>query len=197
MTTSIARNRYRHTKTRRWPLVMALAAALAIGWWLLARSPEPERHTPAAVRVPSSLGSVDPEPAATGERPARASAAIETTRVFASKDPFEPLVDIGATGSTTDDTGGKISTGDQTSKADEKQTSTNEVSADGQGTSVSLVHISGSSTASVEIEGQVLRVTRGERFADSFKLLYIDGKCASMLYGDDQFSLCEGENVSK
>lgn len=195
--TSVARNRYRHTHTRRWPLVMALIVALAVGWWLIARGSGPEQHAPAAVHVPSSVGPVAPDPASTGERAARASAPIETSKVFASKDPFVPPVDIGTSGSATDDTGAKISTVAQTSKAHEKQTSANDVSAGAQGTSVSLVDVSGSSTVSVEIEGQVLRVTRGERFADSFKLLLIEGKCASMLYGDDQFSICEGEQVSK
>jgi hypothetical protein len=55
----------------------------------------------------------------------------------------------------------------------------------------------GGKKAEVEVDGTVYRVGPGQTFADNFKLLSISGKCASLLFGDDQFSLCEGQEVLK
>jgi hypothetical protein len=47
------------------------------------------------------------------------------------------------------------------------------------------------------VDGTVYTVEEGERFATSFELLSLNGDCATMLYGDDQFTLCEGEEILK
>jgi hypothetical protein len=47
------------------------------------------------------------------------------------------------------------------------------------------------------VDGTVYTVDEGEQFAESFQLLSINGECATMLYGDDQFTLCEGEEILK
>ncbi len=49
----------------------------------------------------------------------------------------------------------------------------------------------------VQVDGTVYTVGEGDRFAENFEVLSISGQCASLLYGDDQFSLCEGEEILK
>ena len=55
----------------------------------------------------------------------------------------------------------------------------------------------GKERAEVQVDGTVYTVDVGEEFADSFKLLSTSGDCASLLFGDDQFSLCEGQEILK
>jgi hypothetical protein len=51
--------------------------------------------------------------------------------------------------------------------------------------------------AQIQIDDTVYTVDRGERFAQNFQLLSTSGDCATMLYGDDEFTLCEGEEILK
>lgn len=55
----------------------------------------------------------------------------------------------------------------------------------------------GSGSARLDIDGTVHSISRGRVFAGSFKLVSTSGRCATFLYGDDQFSLCRGEEVTK
>ncbi len=68
------------------------------------------------------------------------------------------------------------------------------------GHTVALIDIfkdGGSQRAQVEVDGTVYTVGEGDRFADNFQVLSISGECATMLFGDDQFTLCEGESILK
>jgi hypothetical protein len=47
------------------------------------------------------------------------------------------------------------------------------------------------------VNGDVHSVAEGDVFAENFKLLSVSGDCASMLFGDDQFTICEGEEILK
>jgi hypothetical protein len=51
--------------------------------------------------------------------------------------------------------------------------------------------------AQVEVEGTVYTLDEGERFASKFQLVSSSGECATMLFGDDEFTLCEGEEILK
>jgi len=55
----------------------------------------------------------------------------------------------------------------------------------------------GRERAEVQVDDTVYTVDVGEEFAESFKLLSTSGRCASLLFGDDQFSLCEGQEILK
>ncbi len=55
----------------------------------------------------------------------------------------------------------------------------------------------GETRAQVQVDGSVYTVDEGEVFAENFKLLSASGNCATMLFGDDQFTLCEGEEILK
>ncbi len=77
-------------------------------------------------------------------------------------------------------------------------TSDGQVVCDGR--EVSLVDVyskSGSPFASVRVDSTIYDVTNGDRFAENFQMLSVDSPCATMQYGDDTFTLCEGERVLK
>lgn len=66
-------------------------------------------------------------------------------------------------------------------------------------TAVTLTAVSadGTEQVTVTIDEVDHVVTEGEVFADRFQLLDIDGRCATMLYGDSRFVICEGETIQK
>ena len=48
----------------------------------------------------------------------------------------------------------------------------------------------GQTRARVEIDHRVWTVEVGANFDDNFKLVRIDGSCATFLFGDEGFKLC-------
>lgn len=142
---------------------------------------------------------------------------VETFTVFAPKDPFKPLItsaDAAGGGTTTDTTGTATGTdtGNGTGDGSGNGTGTGTGdTGDGTGTGstdgssigghrVKLIDVFASGDkerASIQVDGTVYTVDVGEEFADSFKLLSTSGDCASLLFGDDQFSLCEGQEILK
>ena len=148
---------------------------------------------------------------------------VETFTVFAPKDPFKPLITPeeagGSTAGTTDtgtDTGTGDGDGDGTGDGDGDGTGdgdgdgTGTDDGDGTGTDdgsdtvgghrVKLIDVftqGGRERAEVQVDDTVYTVDVGEEFAESFKLLSTSGRCASLLFGDDQFSLCEGQEILK
>jgi hypothetical protein len=180
-------------------LVVVLLAAL---WFLVLRDGSPEAEE-AAVPAPQEAPAPAPEPAPKDDKPATrpgGGGPVETFQVFAPRDPFEPLVspDSGGeaadTGATVDTGGGVITNSDGNGAGDVSAGSTV------GGHTVSVVDVfsaRGSRRAQVEVDGTVYKVNEGETFADSFKLLSASGQCANMLFGDDQFTLCVGEQILK
>ena len=139
---------------------------------------------------------------------------VETFEVFAPKDPFKPLVSpVTDPGTGTPPAGGVDTDGDgqiDTVPPPGDGTGTGDGTGDGTGTGgggenvgghrVSLIDVfraEGGQRAQVQVDGTVYTVDEGERFADNFQLLSINGECATMLFGDDQFTLCEGEEILK
>lgn len=55
----------------------------------------------------------------------------------------------------------------------------------------------GSPRAVVQVDQTVYEVGVGETFATNFRVRSIEDSCATLLYGDDGFTLCEGESVRK
>ena len=113
--------------------------------------------------------------------------------VFATKDPFAPVVQIdtggggvgptgatGATGSTGFSGGGSVNPS--------------------AGTAVAVVDVldqSGTTVAQIRVGSTVYTVTTGESFATSYMVVSISGQCVQLLYGDAPFQLCKGEEVIK
>ena len=182
---------------------------LIVLWFLFLRGGgEEEVAAPVAPPV-----TVDPTPEITPDveepnQPGRGP--VETFEVFASKDPFEPLVNpAGTTGAPTGTspatdpgaapgapgdggTGGSGNGGNGSGAGDG--------GSNISGHTVRLIDTfrqNGRTRAQIQVDGTVYTVDVGERFAENFELVDVSGQCASILYGDDQFSICEGEEILK
>jgi hypothetical protein len=60
------------------------------------------------------------------------------------------------------------------------------------GHDVKLIGVGGSGRKlDVQVDGKAYTVEPGTTFDDNFKLVKIDGKCATFLFGDQSFELCE------
>ena len=193
-------------------VVGGLVLLLIVLWFLFLRGGgEPEAAAP--VTPPAT---VDPAPEVTPDvdKPKRPGGGpVETFEVFASKDPFEPLVNpAGATGAPTGtapatdpgaapgDGGTGAGNGDGTGTNGGNDGGSGDGSSNVSGHTVRLIDVyrqNGRTRAQIQVDGTVYTVDVGERFAENFELVDVSGECASILYGDDQFSICEGEEILK
>lgn len=184
-------------------VIVLLIVVLGILWFVFLRSEPAVESTlpPAPVATPVPT----PEPEATTQ-PGKGP--VETFEVFAPKDPFRPAIVLGAgTGAPAgaaapgsdgsgDTTGGSTNGGSTPGGSTDGGTRDESVG----GHRVRLVDVftqGGEQRARVQVDGTVYTVEEGDRFADNFELLSIEGQCASLLFGDDQFTLCEGEEILK
>ena len=127
---------------------------------------------------------------------------VETFEVFAPRDPFDPLVDPegGAAGGAVDD--GAAGDGDGTAVDDGPDTAP-PTTDDGDRIGDHRVRVvdvyvqNGRNRAQIQVDGTVYTVDEGEQFADNFELVSASGRCATILFGDDEFTLCEGEEILK
>lgn len=109
----------------------------------------------------------------------------ETIDFFEGKDPFRPLVTQGGIGGTPTPGGSPGPTGGPTG---------------GGGQRVTLVSISGSGAdrvATVIVDGTEYEVSEGETFAGSYRVKSLTADCGTFVFGDEQFTLCEGQEVLK
>jgi hypothetical protein len=169
-----------------------LVVLLVVLWFLFLRGNGSDDTTQPITTSPTAAASPTPEPAKAPKPP---KGAVETFEVFAPKDPFDPLVtEGGGGGGTTQGT-----TGDTTGVGGSAAPSGGGGESVG-GHRVRLVDVftqNGRQRAQVQVDGTVYTVDEGETFAESFQLMSISGECATMLFGDDQFTLCEGEEILK
>ena len=200
--------------------LVALIVVVLLGavWFLFLKgdaAPEVDAElapvTEAVPEQPVEEGAID-DPGAGQKAPGRGPK--ETSQVFAPKDPFEPLV--AAAGATTTDTSTTTDSSGRTDDSTDSGVDETPVEDDGTGgpgggggngntrgvggREVELTDVStrqGAKSASVKVDGVAYDVFPGDRFAKNFKLITVYGKCATMLFGDDQFTLCEGEHVLK
>lgn len=194
---------------------VALLVLLLVWFFLLrgAGAEVDETPAPAPLAEPQTPEPVpsDPPGGKAGKGP------VETFEVFASRDPFDPLVSLvslstttGGEGTTdTVDAGGTTITGgsDDDGTAGTGDAGTGDTGGTGTdagasvgGHRVRVVDVyqaDGREVAQVDVDGTVYKVDVGETFADNFELVSASGSCASMLFGDDQFTLCEGEEILK
>lgn len=134
---------------------------------------------------------------ATPAPPPSPASPVETFEQFGSKDPFRPLVRAGAppTGGTTGTTAG---TGTTTAGAGAVGAAGGPAPTGGQLVQVlDVFQDGGANKAQIKVGSTVYTVAPGAVFATNFKLVSISGNCATMLHGDDKFTLCEGEEVIK
>ncbi len=78
-------------------------------------------------------------------------------------------------------------------------TGTEEVVCEGRVVSLVDVFVAddGSARAVVQVDTTLYEVGEGDTFAQNFQVLAIDPPCVTLLYGDDAFTLCEGERTLK
>jgi hypothetical protein len=195
------------------PLVLALTAVAVVSVVLVTvgspvslgvSTPQPQETTP------------DEETPAPSEAPAEVvQARVTSYEVFLARDPFEPVIpeaQPAAAGPTTSPTTSPTAapttspTSSPTSPTSSPTTSPapggcvtgQAVSCDGQ--TVSLVDVfteDGVASAVVQVNDTLYEVAANEVFADSYRVLSIEPPCVTLQYGDDRFSLCEGESVLK
>jgi hypothetical protein len=128
--------------------------------------------------------------------------------VSARTDPFKPLIvepeapaapaGVVAPPAGTDTSGGTTAAGSETTAGSTGSTPAGSASVGGQ--RVALVHVyakDGKSYAQTKVGDKVYSPTVGGVFAGSYKLLATSGKTATYLFGDEQFSLSEGQEVLK
>lgn len=124
-----------------------------------------------------------------------------TFDVFATKNPFEPVIIVtpptdttGPTTPTTPTTAGGNGGGTTTTTA----VPSNEPAP---GTSVALLDVfqqgDGTPMAKVQVGSTVFTVGVGDVFATSYRVVGLTSPCGQFLFGDAPFRLCEGEQVIK
>ncbi|MBW3594089.1 MAG: hypothetical protein KY391_00815 [Actinobacteria bacterium] len=135
---------------------------------------------------------------------------VETFEVFAPRDPFEPLISAGGAGAAPG-TGGDAGAGAGDGDGDGGIDGDGDGTAPGEGPAatngqdigthrvrvVDVYEENGRDRAQVQVDGTVYTVDEGENFAENFRLVSASGRCATILFGDDEFTLCEGEEILK
>lgn len=198
--------------------VLGILLLLILVWFFLLRGDDDVDETAAPAAPAPATTPVDEEEEEAGAPRRRP---VETFEVFAPKDPFDPLISASAAsgggGTTTADGGGTTTTTDGTTTTTDgtgtttdgtgtTTTTTSGSSGGGDGGSnvgghrvrvIDVFQEDGEGRAQVQVDGTVYTVDEGERFAQNFQLLSTSGQCATMLYGDDEFTLCEGEEILK
>jgi hypothetical protein len=138
--------------------------------------------------IPATPGTGVGEPT---EEPPRA------VTFFGGRDPFVPL--IAPTTAPTGSPGPNGSPLPTTSPPPDGGTDgTDGDPTDGDGIGVTgrpvvLVDVLDESSVQVEVEGDPVTVSEGQRFAGSYQVVSVESNCARFLYGDESFTLCEGE----
>ena len=170
-------------RSSRRTVALVLVMALAAGWFLFFRGDSEN----GPVAVPVIPGAADVPDSAPEDNPTRDESPIETFKVFAPKDPFNPLV--AASGGGGINAEGSTTTGGASSGRLEENPSGSDVATVG-GHTLRLLSITGVDTAELQVDKTVFRIKVGQVFARSFKLLAIEHECASALYGDEPLTLC-------
>jgi len=133
---------------------------------------------------------------------ARSTRTPATFDVFATKNPFEPVIIVTPPTSpvttvpgTPTTIGGGGGGGGSTSTTN---VPSNEPSP---GTSIALLDVfqqaDGTEMAKVQVGSTVYTVGEGDVFATSYRVVSLAAPCGQFLFGDAPFRLCEGEQVIK
>ena len=170
-------------RERALVIIFGMLALLAVVYLLLFSGGEEaiegfDQPTPR----PTATTSPRPTASPTATSPPR------TFEVFEGKDPFRPLV--GAAPSDGGGTNGGTNGGTApppTGGPDDAQR-------------VTLLAINGSGanrTATVQVDSTEYTVKEGETFAGSYRVKSLTSRCGTFVFGDEQFTLCVGQEVLK
>ena len=184
-------------------VVLALVGAFVV---LPALSGDAVDDSVVAVRRPARTAPQAPA-AAAKPAPKKAVPVTATFNDTVGRDPFRPLyvapaaaaggapgVVIG--GPAAQPGSGSGSGGAAPAPASQPQSSSTQVG----GNRVALVDVfsrDGKTFAQTKVGDTVFTPVVGSTFATSYQLLTASGECATYLFGDEQFQLCEGQEVLK
>ena len=185
----------------------ALIVLFALAKFVLFKSDSGSKSTATTL---STVGTA-PAGGLTGTSEAsRSTSPPATFDVFATKNPFEPVIIVTPTDGTggttpttptTDGTGNTTPTSSPTGTGGSTTTTSTPSVEPGPGTSVALLdvfHASGGATeAKVQVGSTVYTVGVGDVFATSYRVVSLSGQCGQFVFGDAPFKLCEGEEVIK
>ena len=186
-------------RERNLLILLGVIVVGALGWFLLfgGGGDAEEEAAPTPVTPPSPTPTAEPTPEAPGRRPPR------TFAFFGGRDPFVPLVEAeagaGGTGTATaptEPTDGAPTDGGPTDGFQPTNGDQDGGAVSMGGRDVQLIDVftrNGEPVAQVSVDGQTFVVGEGERFAGNFEVTSIEGTCATFLFGDESFTLCEGE----
>ena len=200
-------------------LAALVVVLLALVFFVFLRGGDAPQEEPSSAAGPAPLAQADSSEDPFDPGPAdAASQPVETFEVFASRDPFEPVVENGAEGAgvsdvkdnqgssedpngqaadpTGDDPGATNPNGDNADTGPNPQAGDEEI----EGHTVHLIDVfrdGGKDKAKVQVDSTGYTVGEGDVFAENFQLVSASEECATLLYGDDQFTLCEGEEILK
>lgn len=178
-------------------ILVGLVALLGVLWFVFLRGGSAE-----TVEVAPPVTTPVPTPEATEEAAGKpGKGPLETFEVFAPKDPFKPLIAPAGTGTVAAPapvTGTDTGTGTPSGGSDISSGTDNDDTVGGHRVRlIDTFRAGGEARVRVQVDGTVYTVGEGDRFADNFQVVSISDSCASLLFGDDQFSLCEGEEILK
>lgn len=190
--------------------VAALALVAVVGVVLVARfagQGDTSAVSPAAAAQEATPSATEtPSPAETPT--AIANLRVTEYEVFLSRDPFEPVIVSAPPGGSPEvpPTSPTPGPGDPTPSPapspggpgpDDGCVDDGTVVCDGQVVKLVDVFDDGQPGAVVQIDETVYEVRVGETFAGNYLVRSIDPPCATLLFGDDAFTLCEGESALK
>ena len=182
-------------------VLLGLIALLGVLWFLFLRGGDDTDEAVAPVPTPVASETV---PGPSDPEESREGGNVETFEIFAPKDPFEPLIFAGGGGGAAPADGGPGSPGETAGEGDGGDTTPGAPGGNGGdsigGHRVRLIDVfseAGRDRAQIQVDGTVYTVDVGEIFADNFELISVSGGCATVLFGDDQFTICEGEEILK
>ena len=205
------------TPTQVAMVLASLLLLLLLVWFFFLRSDGSDGEVDTSAPVP--VEEVEEQDDDTAVASPDKKSPVETFEVFAPKDPFDPLVSASAVGAGGAQTAGGTTTTDGTGTTTTDRTGTTTTTTDATGTTttttttggggggsdvgghrvrvIDVYRQGGANRAQVQVDGTVYTIDEGERFADNFQLMSTSGQCATMLFGDDEFTLCEGEEILK
>jgi hypothetical protein len=172
-------------RERTMLMVLGGVAVLALAFFLLTRGGDEPVEEP--ITQPPIA---EPEPSPTVTGPPR----VPPLAIFGGRDPFFPLA--------REDTGGGDGNGGaqpSPSPTGGPQPTVSPAPSPGDGDDdgrpdlrvLDIFIRNGTEFVQVEVRGDVFTVREGETFAGNFKVVSIDGRCATFLFGDEQFTECE------
>jgi hypothetical protein len=196
------------SRERNMLIGLGVVAVAAGAFFLLTRGgEEPEEAAPTPATSPPPVTPVGPTGPTGPEGPGGPGRPRRTPIFFAGRDPFVPLVAEAATGATGPGATGPAPTApaptgpaptgpgftDGDGGRDGEDGGQPNVTTRG-GREIVLIDVferGGDQVVQVTIDGETFVAGEGDGFARNFQVVSIDGSCATFLFGDDQFTLCE------